>query len=345
MTRARFAAIAALPVLAASLAWGLLPDEENTIKVFEEASPAVVFVTNIAVERSFYLDEFAIPQGSGSGFIWDKAGHIVTNYHVVAGGDIFLVKLKDHTELRARLVGKEERKDLAVLKVEAPQEKLRQLPLGDSSSLRVGQKTIAIGNPFGLDNTLTTGIISALGRQMEGVGGVTIRDLVQTDAAINPGNSGGPLLDSEGRLIGVNTMMVSRSGASAGIGFAVPVAFVKKIVPQLIKYGKVIQPGMGISILTEGQKYYLLGAIKGVVIREVSPAGPAERAGLRGMRRDFTGRVVLGDIIVGINDEPVDDYDDLYNALDLYKVGDTVTVKVVRESRKRSFQVELVNVF
>ncbi|MBI4676209.1 MAG: trypsin-like peptidase domain-containing protein [Elusimicrobia bacterium] len=345
MTRARWIVAAAAPACFAGLAWGLLPDEENTIAVFNEASPAVVFVTNIAIERSFYLDEFAIPQGSGSGFIWDKAGHIVTNYHVVAGGDIFLVKLKDHTELRARLVGDEKRKDIAVLKVDAPQEKLRVLPLGDSSTLRVGQKTVAIGNPFGLDNTLTTGIISALGRQIEGVGGVTIRDLIQTDAAINPGNSGGPLLDSDGRLIGINTMMVSRSGANAGIGFAVPVSFVKKIVPQLIKYGKVIQPGMGISILSESQKYYLLGAIKGVVIREITPGSPADRAGLKGMRRDFTGRLVLGDMIVGINDDRIADYDDLYNALDRYKVGDAVTVKVIREDKKRSFRVELVNVF
>ncbi|MFA6316339.1 MAG: trypsin-like peptidase domain-containing protein [Elusimicrobiota bacterium] len=345
MTRARWAAIAAIPVFAGSLAWGLLPDEENTIKVFNDVSPAVVFVTNIAVERSFYLDEFAIPQGSGSGFIWDRAGHVVTNYHVVANGDIFLVKLKDHTELRARLVGIEPRKDIAVLKIDAPQEKLRVLPLGDSSSLQVGQKAVAIGNPFGLDNTLTTGIISALGRQMEGIGGVTIRDLIQTDAAINPGNSGGPLLDSDGRLIGVNTMMVSRSGSSAGIGFAVPVAFVKKIVPQLIKYGKVIQPGMGVSILTEGQKYYYLGAIRGVVVREVTPGGPADRAGMRGMRRDFSGRMLLGDIIVGINDDQVANYDDMYNALDRCKVGDKVAVKVIRDDRKRTFQVELVNVY
>ncbi|MBI5208838.1 MAG: trypsin-like peptidase domain-containing protein [Elusimicrobia bacterium] len=344
MNRWSAAAASAAFVLSSGAAWGLRPEEENTIKVFSEASPSVVFVTNIAVERSFYLDEFAIPQGSGSGFIWDRSGYVVTNYHVVRGGDIFLVKLKDHTELKARFVGAEPRKDIAVLKVEAPQDKLRPLPLGDSGSLQVGQDAIAIGNPFGLDNTLTTGIVSALGRQVEGVGGVTIRDMIQTDAAINPGNSGGPLLDSGGRLIGMNTTIVSRTGTNSGVGFAVPVSFIKRIVPQLIKYGKVIQPGMGVSILTEGQKYYLIGAVSGVVIREVSPGGPAEKAGLRGIGRDRVGGFVLGDIIVGINDDRIANYDDLYNALDRCKVGDTVTVKVVRDGKKKSFPVELVNV-
>ncbi len=337
----------ALALLAAvsSPAWGLLPDEQNTIKVFEKASPSVVFVTNIAVGRNFFMDEFAIPQGSGSGFIWDEQGHIVTNYHVVQNGNRFLVTLKDHTELRATLVGAEPRKDIAVLKVEGPLEKMKPIARGESKNLRVGQKTVAIGNPFGLDNTLTTGIVSALGRQVRGVGGVTIRDMIQTDAAINPGNSGGPLLDSEGRLIGMNTMIYSRSGSSSGIGFAVPVSFVNRIVPQIIKYGKVIQPGFGIYILNESQKYRLLGRVGGVVVREVQPGSPADKAGLRGFERDYRGRMRLGDIIVGINRHKVGNYDDLYNTLDKYKVGDTVTLRLLRGGKKISRKVSLINIY
>ena len=252
--------------LASALLWAappagaaLRPEEENTIAVFKSAAPSVVFVTNIAVRQDVYLDEFAIPQGSGSGFLWDREGHIVTNYHVVAGGNAFLVTLKDHTELPARLVGYEPRKDIAVLKVEARPEKLKPLPLGDSASLQVGQGTLAIGNPFGLDNTLTSGIVSALNRQVRSIGDVTIRDMIQTDAAINPGNSGGPLLDSSGNLIGMNMVIYSPSGASAGIGFAVPVNTIKRIVPQLIAYGHTVAPGIGITVLKDDIKARLLG--------------------------------------------------------------------------------------
>ncbi len=326
-------------------AWGLLPDEQNTIDIFDKVSPSVVFVTNIATGRNFFMDEFAIPQGSGSGFIWDDQGYIVTNYHVVHGGDTFLVTLKDHTELRAEIVGVEPRKDIAVLKVEGALEKMKPIARGSSKTLRVGQKTIAIGNPFGLDNTITTGIVSALGRRVRGVGGVTIRDMIQTDAAINPGNSGGPLLDSEGRLIGMNTMIYSRSGSSSGIGFAVPVSFVNRIVPQLIAFGKVVQPGFGIYILTERQKYSLLRDVDGVVIREVQPGSPAAKAGLRGIRRDYRGRMVMGDIIVGINRHKVRNYDDLYNTLDKFKVGTKVTVRLIRDGKKVSRKVKLINIY
>ena len=322
----------------------LLPDEENTIKVSQDASPSVVNVTNIAVRQNFFMDEFAIPQGAGSGFIWDTQGHIVTNSHVVSGGDAFLVTLKDHTELEAKLVGAEPLKDIAVLKVSKSLDKMRPLPIGDSETLRVGQKTIAIGNPFGLDNTVTTGIVSALGRQIRGFGGVAIRDMIQTDAAINPGNSGGPLLDSGGQLVGMNTMIFSGSGSSAGVGFAVPVSFIKKIVPQLIKHGRVTQPGIGISILGEDLKYGLLGDVDGVVVREVAGGSPADRAGLRGIGRDASGRLVLGDIIVGIDDSPVRSYDDLYNVLDGHKVGDSVVVKTLRDGRGHSYRMELVSV-
>jgi S1-C subfamily serine protease len=336
-----------LAALCLSMSAGaLLPDEENTIKVFKDASPAVVFVTNIAVGQDAFADEYAVPRGAGSGFIWDEQGHIVTNFHVVNGGNAFLVTLKDGTELEARLVGLEPRKDIAVLQVTKNLEKMRPIAVGSSETLQVGQKAIAIGNPFGLDNTMTTGIISALGRQIEGIGGVTIKDVIQTDAAINPGNSGGPLLDSDGKLIGMNTMIYSNSGSSAGVGFAVPVSFIKRIVPQIIKYGKTIQPGIGVSILTPDQNKQILGRIPGVVVRDVSPNTPAARAGLLGIRRSrATGRLMLGDIIVGIDGVQIKDYDDLYNSLDLHKVGDTVTLNTVRDGQKSSYRLELINVF
>jgi S1-C subfamily serine protease len=329
---------------ATRVAAALLPDEENTIKVFKENAASVVNVTNVAITQNAYMDEYAIPQGSGSGYVWDEKGHIVTNFHVVQGGDAFLVTLQDQTHIEARLIGSDPTKDIAVLEVKKDLKKLKPVKFSVSELLQVGQKTIAIGNPFGLDHTLTTGVISALGREVQGVSGVTIRDMIQTDAAINPGNSGGPLLDSDGNLIGMNTMIFSRSGASSGIGFAVPVTFIKRLVPQLIQFGKVIRPGMGIGILTAGQKFYLIGDQPGVVVNVVSPGSPAEKAGLRGLRRQPGGRVVLGDIIIGIDAFKVNDFDDLYNALDRYKAGDVVTVKVLRGDKTVSLRVTLINI-
>ncbi|MDX6770812.1 MAG: trypsin-like peptidase domain-containing protein [Elusimicrobiota bacterium] len=334
-----FAALLAAPAAA------LLPEEENNIRLFKEAAPSVVFVTNIAVGQNAYLDEFAIPQGQGSGFVWDDKGHIVTNFHVVQGGDAFLVTLRDQTQLEAKIVGVEPRKDIAVLKVSKNLDKLKPVKVGSIENLQVGQMAIAIGNPFGLDHTLTHGVISALGREVQGIGGVTIRDMIQTDAPINPGNSGGPLLDSSGQLIGMNTQIYSRSGGSSGIGFAVPVHYIKRIAGQIINYGKVIQPGIGITILTAGQKYYLLGDAEGVVINQVTPGGPAAKAGLRGLRRLPSGRVVMGDVIVGVEKHAVKDYDDLYNALDRYKVGDEVAVKVLRDGKPLTARVTLINVY
>ena len=214
----------------------------------------------------------------------------------------------------------------------------------EASASVVYVTNVAIGNPFGLDHTLTRGIVSALGREVVGIGGVTIRDMIQTDAAINPGNSGGPLLDSDGELIGMNTMIYSRSGSSAGIGFAVPVSFLKRIVPQLISYGKVIRPGIGVTILTAGQKYYIIGDQDGVVINQVSRDGPAEKAGLRGLRRLPGGRVILGDMLVGVGERPVRDFDDLYNALDRYKVGDTVDISVLRGGKVLKTPIKLISV-
>ncbi len=340
----RFSLRALLFVLAVRPAAALLPDEQNTINVFREASPSVVFVTNVALGQNQYMDEFAIPQGAGSGFVWDKKGHVVTNFHVVQGGDAFLVTFDDQTQVQAKLVGTDPNKDIAVLKIEDSKETLKPIKVGSSDPLAVGQQAYAIGNPFGLDHSLTKGIISALGRVVQGIGGVTIHDMIQTDAAINPGNSGGPLLDSSGNLIGMNTMIYSRSGSSAGIGFAVPVAFIKRIVPQLIRYGKVVRPGIGVTILTAGQKYYLLGDQDGVVVDQVARGGPAAKAGLRGGRHLPGGRYAVGDTIVGIDAHPVKDFDDLYNALDLYKPGEKVTVKILREGRPLSFPITLINI-
>jgi S1-C subfamily serine protease len=342
--RPRFSLAAAVLLAAAGPAAALLPEEQNTIDVFRRASPSVVFVTNVALGRNVYMDEFAIPQGAGSGFVWDDKGRVVTNFHVVQGGDAFLVTFDDQTQVQAKLVGADPNKDIAVLQVEQTSEKLKPISVGSSDKLAVGQQALAIGNPFGLDHSLSKGVISALGRVVQGIGGVTIHDMIQIDAAINPGNSGGPLLDSDGNLIGMNTMIYSRSGSSAGVGFAVPVSFIKRIVPQLIKYGKVIRPGIGISLLTSGQKYYLLGDQDGVVVDQVSRGGPAEKAGLRGGRHLPGGRYAVGDVIVGIDGREIKDYDDLYNALDLYKVGDTATFKILRDGRPLSFPIPLVNI-
>jgi len=340
----RLLAVCLALALGSTTARGLLPDEENTIKVFKSASSSVVYVTNVAITQSPYMDEQAIPQGTGSGFVWDRQGHIVTNFHVVQGGNAFLVTLGDQTQLEASLIGSDPTKDIAVLRVDKSHDKLVPVRVAKFEALQVGQKTIAIGNPFGLDHTLTTGVISALGREVQGISGITIRDMIQTDAAINPGNSGGPLLDSDGNLIGMNTMIFTRSGGSAGIGFAVPVSFIARIVPELIKYGKVVRPGMGITILSTGQKYYLIGDRPGVVVNEVSPRGPAAKAGLRGLRRLPGGRVAAGDVIVGVESFPVRDFDDLYNAFDRFKPGDTVSVKIERAGKPLSLPVTLVNI-
>jgi S1-C subfamily serine protease len=282
-----------------------------------------------------------VPVGSGSGFLWDDAGHVVTNYHVVHGAQSLKVTLRDQKVFDAKIVGAEPRKDIAVLKIEAPKTSLVPIKLANPKDpLDVGQKTIAIGNPFGLDHTLTTGVISALGRQVQGAGGVTIKDMIQTDAAINPGNSGGPLLDSAGHLIGMNTMIFSKSGASAGIGFAVPVTTIARVVPQLIKHGRVEQVGFGVSIDPSQRIERRLG-LRGVLIIAVLKGGPAQKAGLRGIQRTPDGGLTLGDVIVAVNDKPVTDYDDLYQILDERKAGDKVTIKIRREAETIDAQVEL----
>ncbi len=321
----------------------LLEYERNTISVFEKSASSVVFITNKAIRRSFFsLNAMEIPQGTGSGFIWDDKGHIVTNYHVIQGANILTVTLEDRSTHKAEVVGVEPSKDLAVLKIDVGAKKLPGLPVGSSDKLKVGQKVLAIGNPFGLDQTLTVGTLSALGREINAINNRTIHNVIQTDAAINPGNSGGPLLDSYGRLIGVNTAIFSPNGANAGIGFAVPVDTVKRIVPQLIKYGKVIRPGMGVSLVDDSiaRRFNIVG----VMIGRVNPESSAEAAGLRGVAKDRHGNLILGDVIIGVKGIKIRNYDELAYALEQCKVGETVEVEVYRGGKKLKLKVKLQQV-
>ncbi len=315
-------------------------DERNTVTVFRAVAPSTVFVTQTRLVVDFLGDEQEVAAGSGSGFVWDEAGHIVTNYHVVQGARALRVTFQGQKTFDARLVGVEPRKDIAVLKVDAPRELLKPVAVGQHANLDVGQKAIAIGNPFGLDHTLTTGVISALGRQVHGVGGVTIRDMIQTDAAINPGNSGGPLLDSSGTLIGMNTMIFSKSGAYAGIGFAVPATTIGRIVPQIIAKGHAEQLGFDIQIDPLGRLERRFG-IRGVAVLAVPPDGAAARAGMRGIQQT-AGGLVLGDVITGTDDQKVQDFDDLYNTLDQHPAGDTVNVRLQRQGEMLSLPMQVV---
>ncbi|MFQ5700541.1 MAG: S1C family serine protease [Acidobacteriota bacterium] len=320
---------------------GLSEEERRNIEVFRRASSSVVYITTLALQRDFFsLDLFQIPKGTGSGFIWDDKGRIVTNYHVIEDGNAYSVTLADNSEWDAKLIGVAPGKDLAVLAIDAPARRLVPLPLGRSSDLAVGQRVLAVGNPFGLDQTLTVGVVSALGRELTSPSGRTIHDVVQTDAAINPGNSGGPLLDSTGRIVGINSAIYSPSGGSAGIGFAVPVDTVSRLVPQLIEYGKLIQPGIGVRLLPDSLARRL--DVDGVIIYEVAPRSPAARAGLEGISQSRFGRIVLGDRIVAVNNKPVDSNDDLMYAFENADVGATVTLTVVRDEKKREVKVKLI---
>ena len=316
------------------------PDERATMTVFERATKSVVFIANTAVQRDFWsFDLLEVPQGSGSGFIWNKQGHIVTNFHVIYGANAVKVTLADRSEHQAKLVGADPDHDLAVLQIQVSEGMLEPLAVGSSQDLRVGQKVLAIGNPFGLDHSLTTGVVSALGRTIKSMSNRTIEGVVQTDAAINPGNSGGPLLDSAGRLIGVNTQIVSPSGAYAGIGFAVPVDTVNRIVPELIKHGKLIRPGLGVSLVPDAMARRW--GIKGLVIGKVSRGGAAERAGLKGARETSSGRIELGDVVVAVAGKPVTTIDELMDALEQHKVGDQVAVDILRGNRREKIMVTL----
>jgi S1-C subfamily serine protease len=317
----------------------LAEDEKNTIEIFKNSSPAVVYITSIALRRNlFSLNAYEIPQGTGSGFVWDKEGRIVTNFHVISDANRIEVTLADHSTWKGVLIGAAPDRDLAVLQISGPTEKLQPLPIGDSEDLQVGQKVYAIGNPFGLDHTLTTGVVSALGREITAVTGRTIQDVIQTDAAINPGNSGGPLLDSAGRLIGINTAITSPSGANSGIGFALPVKEVNRVVPQLIRHGKLIRPGLGISLAN----YELSRRFsdEGILVMKVQPGSSADKAGLQGTQQ-VRGGLILGDIIIAVNGEKFSDYNGLRDALELYKVGETVTLTIKRGTQLLYIEVRL----
>lgn len=331
--------IGSIPVDALNGTSELTQDEQNNIDIFNKTNKSVVYVTNSQIQRDYFtLNIYEIPAGAGTGFIWNQNGLVVTNYHVIENASKIDITLWDRSNWKAEIVGIAPSKDLAVLKIDAPKNLLFPVTPGDSSKLEVGRKVLAIGNPFGLDMTLTIGVVSALGREIQ-IAGRKIEGLIQTDAAINPGNSGGPLLNSKGELIGVNTLIYGPSGASAGVGFAIPIDTVLKIVPQLIEHGKIMRPVMGISILDDSiARQY---RINGVVVLEVTKGMSAAQAGIKGISRDNRGNILLGDIIIGIDDYEVTNQNDLYYALEKYKPGATVTVVTNRNNRTMKFKVRL----
>jgi S1-C subfamily serine protease len=323
----------------------LAGDEQATIELFERAKDSVVYITTRGQVRDFWTrNVLTVPRGTGSGFIWDETGHVITNYHVIENASEATVKLADGRSYKAALVGVSPAHDIAVLRIGVGFKRPPPVPLGESHNLKVGQKVFAIGNPFGLDWTLTTGVVSALDRSLGGDSrnGATIDHLIQSDAAINPGNSGGPLLDSAGRLIGINTAIYSPSGASAGIGFAVPVDTVNRVVPQLIKDGKYIRPALGIEVDENvNRRLAELRKLEGVLILRVTPGSAAEAAGLIGATISRDGGIVPGDSIVAINGKPVDSVAKLLSRLDEFKIGDQVTISVLRNGAKLDLNVTL----
>jgi S1-C subfamily serine protease len=328
------------PVLARG---DLAEDEQATIELFEGTSPSVVHINTARRRRDYLsLNVVELPEGWGSGFLWDEAGHVVTNFHVVQGADSARVTLADQRTYDAALIGYDADSDLAVLRIAnggGP-----PIPIGTSADLRVGQKVFAIGNPFGLDQTLTTGVISGLGREIVSAGGRRIRDVIQTDAAINPGNSGGPLLDSAGRLIGVNTAILSRSGASAGVGFAVPVDTVNRIVPSLIQHGRRLRPGLGVYLVPDTLAARLLDQRRidesGALVHQIVDGSAAERAGLRATS-GTQENLRLGDLIVAVDEERVTSGDDLMRVFEAYEVDDLVTLTVLRGEVLERVEVRL----
>lgn len=325
----------------------LLPDERNTIEVFQNASSKVVYVHRLATVTNRSLQKAHVPDGAGSGIIWDNKGHVVTNFHVINGADDLAITLGNMT-IPAKVIGVEPRKDIAVLEIKSPKalhylQSYQPFEIVHLNDLIVGQKAVAIGNPFGLDHSLSKGVVSALGRQVPGIGGVTIHNMIQTDTPINPGNSGGPLLNSAGQLIGLNTMIFSPSGSSAGVGFAVPAEDIARIVSQIINHGRVVLSGIGIQRV-EPNLAQKLGVKKGVLIADVLPHTPAEQARLQGTHRNSWGRVVLGDVIVGVNAHPVDDYDNLYHMLSEIKVGELVTLSIQRGNKQMDIKMKTIDI-
>lgn len=327
------------PPIQPELSKDLVSNEQNNINTFRKTSKSVVFVTNSQLRRNaFSLNFQEIPSGAGTGVVWSKNGLIITNFHVVKNASKVIVTLWDQSSWPAIPVGVAPYKDLAVLKIDAPEKILFPLGLGDSKKLEVGHKVLAIGNPFGLDTTLTVGVVSALGREIE-VSGNKIKDLIQTDTAINPGNSGGPLLNSKGELVGINTLIYSPSGASSGVGFAIPVNTVKRIIPQLIKYGRIMRPSIGIHPLPDNIALRL--GVQGVIIHEVIKNTPAFKARLTGIRKDRGGNLILGDIIIKIDQYKINNFNDLLTALESFEPGDDVILQTIRDKQLKKFKLQL----
>ncbi len=322
-------------------------DEENNISIYRRIGPGVVNITSVVIQRDFFFNP--VPrEGAGSGSIIDTKGHILTNHHVIRDSSKLEVTLSDGSKWKAKLVGADPGNDLAVIKIDAPRERLTVIPMGDSSTLEVGQKVLAIGNPFGLGQTLTTGIISSLGRSIRSEAGSLIEDVIQTDAAINPGNSGGPLLDSEGRIIGINSAIISPTGASVGIGFAIPVNTAKQILPELIQKGYVSYPWIGASVfplIPEFAKFLGLKVERGAMIMEVVRGGPADKAGLRGGDRQVqVGNVMLpvgGDVITEFDGEKVNSSDELIRLIRARLPGDRVALKILRNVKFLTVNITL----
>jgi len=318
-------------------------EEKQNISIFKNSKNSVVFISiRQQVVDYWRMDTFDIPKGAGSGFVWDKEGHIVTNFHVIKDADKAIVTLRDGKKYKASLVGTAPSYDLAVLKIQPLKKILKPLSLGNSRELKVGQTVYAIGNPFGLDWTMTKGMISALERSMHATNGKSIKHMIQTDASINPGNSGGPLLDSAGKIIGVNNMLVSPSGASAGIGFAIPVDTVKRVVSSIIKKGFYERPKIGIMI--DGRinaLYKHLKQKKGVVVVDVVRNSSAEQAGLKPIYLSSQGSIDFEDVIEKIGGKKVNDIEGLYTILDEYKSGDSIELKISRKGETRSVQLRL----
>ena len=322
-------------------------DEKNNIGVYEKVADGVVNVTSTAIQMDFFFNAFPT-QGSGSGSIIDTKGHILTNHHVVADAQKLEVTLADGSKWPAKLIGSDPDNDLAVIKIDAPKEKLKVVPMGDSKNLRIGQKVLAIGNPFGLQRTLTTGIISSLGRTIRSEAGTLIEDVIQTDAAINPGNSGGPLLNSDGEIVGINSAIISPSGGSVGIGFAIPVNTARRVVPELISKGYVTYPYIGAtiqSLIPEMAKYLKLKIERGAMISEVVKGGPADKAGLKGGNQKVqVGNMIVlmgGDIVVKADQKEVKTNDELIHYIREKKPGDTILLKVFRKDSFIDMKVTL----
>jgi len=336
-----------LTLLSAGQAFSITEDEKNNITVYEKVADGVVNVTSIAIQMDFFFNAFPT-QGSGSGSIIDTKGHILTNHHVVANAKKLEVTLADGSKWPAKLIGSDPDNDLAVIKIDAPKEKLKVVPMGDSKSLKIGQKVLAIGNPFGLQRTLTTGIVSSLGRTIRSEVGTLIEDVIQTDAAINPGNSGWPLLNSEGEIVGINSAIISPSGGSVGIGFAIPVNTAKRVVPELLSKSYVTYPYIGAtiqSLIPEMAKYLKLKIERGAMISEVVKGGPADKAGLKGGNQKVqVGNMIVlvgGDIVVKADQKEVKTNDELIHYIREKKPGDTVLLKVFRKDSYIDVKVTL----